>query len=501
MGQSKSRWFRTTPDTPAQTLSLSCVAHALHDGYTDLTYVMLPVWQTDFGLSYATLATLRGLYVGVMASLQLPAGRLAERFGGRTILVLGTALAAAGYALAGVSGGLLGLCAALTVSGCGSSTQHPIASGAVSRAYRKNGRGPLGIYNFAGDIGKAALPSATSLLLTFMPWRHALWIVSGVGIAVATVIALFMPTVAGSSETKPIFGPEAARRGGFSLLFLIGVLDSSVRMGLLTYLPFLLKAKGASLPVVGLALALVFIGGAGGKFSCGWLGARVGVLWTVVATEGGTAACIVAVLVAPLVASLVLLPLLGLMLNGTSSVLYGTVPELTSTDRTERAFALFYTGTIGAGAIAPVIYGVLGDKLGIDWATLATAMTALAVVPLAFALAPRLAPDKPHARSEVRNCASRGRLSGVIERDQDGGGSQQDDGAVRDGMGSERARPRAGYAIRRERPGSNLPLPGNGRPGDRLAEDEPVEVDRGDRPQDGARMVPAAAISLRAAAR
>ncbi len=87
----------------------------------------------------------------------------------------------------------------------------------------------------------------------------------------------------------------------------------------------------------------------------------------------------------------VLLPVLGLMLNGTSSVLYGTVPELTPTDRTERAFALFYTGTIGSGAISPVLFGVLGDWVGAQWATAATAFVALAVYPLAFALAPRLA--------------------------------------------------------------------------------------------------------------
>jgi MFS transporter, FSR family, fosmidomycin resistance protein len=394
MVESTAGCRRVTTDVPVRILGVACVAHALHDGYTDLTYVMLPVWQTDFGLSYVTLAALRGLYVGALAGLQLPAGKLAERFGSRALLVLGTALAAAGYALVGLSGGLLGLCIALTLSGCGSSTQHPIASGAVSRAYQKNRRGVLGIYNFAGDLGKSALPSAISVLLTFMPWRHTLWIISGVGIAIAVVIALFMPTTAGWSKNKTtIDSPTPAGRGGFPLLLLIGVLDSGVRMGLLTYLPFLLKEKGASSAVVGLALALVFIGGAGGKFSCGWLGARVGVLWTVVATEGGTAACIIAVLVSPLTVSVILLPLLGIMLNGTSSVLYGTVPELTSTDRTERAFALFYTGTIGAGAIAPVLYGILGDKLGIDQATLATAITALAVWPLAFALAPRLTTD------------------------------------------------------------------------------------------------------------
>ena len=161
-------------------------------------------------------------------------------------------------------------------------------------------------------------------------------------------------------------------------------------MGLLTFLPFLLKAKGATLPTVGIALALVFIGGAGGKFACGWIGKRVGVLWTVLLTEGLTAAGILLVLTVALFPTLVLLPLLGVVLNGTSSVLYGTVPELVASCRTEHAFAQFYTGTIGAGAIAPVLYGLLGDVVGINWATATTALTALATFPLAFAIAPRL---------------------------------------------------------------------------------------------------------------
>jgi MFS transporter, FSR family, fosmidomycin resistance protein len=378
--------------TSKRTLWISCVAHALHDGYTDLTYVMLPVWQADFGLSYATLAALRGLYVGTMAGFQLPAGWLAEKFGGRATLITGTVLAATGWALAGASGGLVGVYGALLISGSGASAQHPIASGAVSRAYGKDARGPLGIYNFAGDLGKATLPSMTSLLLTVLPWRDVVLGVAVIGFAVAAAIGLFMPMTARLHEIKTKY--RVSGRGGFLVLLLIGVLDSAVRMGLLTCLPFLLKTKGAPLPLIGLAFALVFIGGAGGKFACGWLGARIGMLWIVVTTEGGTAFCIVAVLVSPPAVCLVLLPLVGIMLNGTSSVLYGTVPELTSQEHTERAFALFYTATIGSGAVAPVIYGVLGDKLGIGWATLATAMTALAICPFVFLLAPRLAPQQ-----------------------------------------------------------------------------------------------------------
>ena len=377
-------------DTQRRTLWSACAAHILHDGYADLIYILLPVWQTEFGVGFGALALLRSLYIGSMAGLQVPVGHLINRISARTILAVGMALAAVGYALAGISTGLVGLCAALILSGCGSSTQHPIASGAIARAYGKNARQPLSIYNFSGDIGKAAIPALASLLITFMPWRQALWVISALGLIAALGLAIFVPTARGSAP-NPIAAPTHARgRGGFTLLFAIGVLDTSVRMGLLLFLPFLLKAKGASLPAIGAALSLVFIGGAAGKFVCGWLGARVGVIGTVLSTETGTAVGILALLLAPLKMCFFLLPLLGVMLNGTSSVLYGTVPDLTPAHRRERAFALFYTGTIGAGALAPILYGVLGDAIGTVDATIATAVTALLILPLAIALAPHL---------------------------------------------------------------------------------------------------------------
>ncbi|MDR3671335.1 MAG: MFS transporter [Holophaga sp.] len=394
----------TAPATPLQapdnalgrrTLIVASMAHALHDGYTDTIFVLLPVWQTEFGLGYGVIAMLRGLYAGAMAGLQVPAGSLADRMGGRTVLVLGTALASLGYLLAGFTGSLPGLCLALAAAGAGSSTQHPVGSAAVARAYGSRARGPLGVYNFSGDLGKAAFPAAASLLLMRLPWRGTLWLMAAFGLAIAVAIGLFMPATVPPAQAR---APEAVRqgggRGGFSLLFAIGVIDTAVRMGLLTFLPFLLKGKGAALPTIGLGFAMVFLGGAGGKFTCGWLGGRLGVLWTVVLTEGGTAAAILLVLALPLTPALAVLPLLGIMLNGTSSVLYGTVPELSAADQAERSFALFYTGTIGAGAVSPVLYGLLGDAVGVTWATAATAITALATLPLAVALAPHLARDR-----------------------------------------------------------------------------------------------------------
>jgi FSR family fosmidomycin resistance protein-like MFS transporter len=380
------------PDTRQRRAFLaSCVAHVLHDGYTDLIYVMLPIWKTQFAIGYAWLAIVRGLYLGALAGLQLPSNKLAARFGDKVILVLGTVIAAVGYGIAGLSAGLFWLAVALILAGAGSSTQHPIGSGIVSRVHGRSARGPLGVYNFAGDLGKAALPGATSLLLIVLSWHMVLWVIATLGLAVAILVAILLPNVGRTAFSIQTGNHRAdAESKGFILLLVIGILDTGVRMGSLMFLPFILKAKGVSLPMIGVALALVFIGGAGGKFTCGWLGARMGVLWSVVLTEAGTAAAIFLLLVLPLLATWVMLPLLGALLNGTSSVLYGTVPELAPRGQTEHAFAIFYTGVIGSGALFPIVYGFLGDIVGINWATIATAVSALVILPLAFALASQL---------------------------------------------------------------------------------------------------------------
>jgi predicted MFS family arabinose efflux permease len=169
------------------------------------------------------------------------------------------------------------------------------------------------------------------------------------------------------------------------------VLDSATRMPFLTFLPFLLTAKGATVQGIGLALTLVFAGGACGKLVCAFVGARIGVFATVLLTEGLTALGIVALLPLPLEACYALLPLIGVALNGTSSVLYGSVPALVAPDKRARAFGIFYTGTIGAGATAPILYGLAGDLLGVPATLAVLAAMVLITVPLAFALRPALA--------------------------------------------------------------------------------------------------------------
>jgi MFS transporter, FSR family, fosmidomycin resistance protein len=388
---------------------VACGAHALHDGYTDLIYVMLPVWQREFGLGYAELGLLRGLFAGTMATFQIPAGLIAERLGAASVLALGTALAGAGYCLAGASASFGLLLVALFVSGLGASTQHPLASSLMARAFAgSRSMKALGTYNFAGDIGRMTVPAAASLLLVVMSWRPALALLGALGFVAAVAIFMLTPRYGAQAAPEQAL-PSAARadepgsggvssaqgpppRFAFPVLLSIGTLDSATRMGFLLFLPFVLTAKGASLPTIGLALTLVFAGGAAGKLVCAFIGARIGAVATVWLTEGLTAILIVTLLPLPLAAAMVLLPVIGVALNGTSSVLYGSVPDLVAPERRARAFSVFYTGTIGAGAVAPVIYGVIGDALGVPTALMIVAGILLLTLPLSLVLKPALAP-------------------------------------------------------------------------------------------------------------
>jgi FSR family fosmidomycin resistance protein-like MFS transporter len=395
--------------TQRRALGVAGAAHIVHDGYTDLLYVLLPVWQAEFGLGYAEVGMLRGGYMVTMSALQIPASLLAERVSPILVLTGGTLLAAACFLLAGASMGLVGLLAALLLGGMGASVQHPIASSIVSSAFDgARSRTALGIYNFTGDIGKMALPALTAVLLTLMTWRSALWIVAGIGIVVAVLLLLLAPR----SSDAPLRSPSAdgisepARENGsiadggsaipstsrgFRLLFSISLIDSAARMGFLTFLPFLLQAKGATIAQIGFALSLIFAGGAAGKLVCGYLGARLGVLTTVILTEGLTAVGILVLLPMPFESAFFLLPVIGVGLNGTSSVLYGTIPELVSPQVRTRAFGLFYTGTAGASALAPPIMGLFGDRFGVPNTMATIAIGVLATIPLAVVLNPILA--------------------------------------------------------------------------------------------------------------
>ena len=154
----------------------------------------------------------------------------------------------------------------------------------------------------------------------------------------------------------------------------------------MVFVPFLLIGKGATPAMAGLALTLLFVGGATGKLVCAHIGARFGVLGAIAITEVLTLAGMLAVLFLPLTPALIVLPLAGVVLNGTSSLTYGSVPRFITPAIRDRAFGIFYTGTLGFGAVSPTLSGALGDIIGLQNAVIVVAALVLLTLPLTLLL-------------------------------------------------------------------------------------------------------------------
>ncbi|HXZ44588.1 MAG TPA: MFS transporter [archaeon] len=275
-----------------RTLFTACTLHFLHDGFTDLLYALFPVWAREFSLSFAQVGLLRTAYSGALALFQIPAGFLAESWGEPRILAAGTALTALGFLCLGTAGGFVTLVAFLVTGGLGAGTQHPLSSSLVSRAYEEGPRrAALGTYNFSGDLGKTAWPPCVALIAAWAGWRWATRDIGFVALLAAGTIPFVLKRPASPVENTPGVGADSAGAGwgirdphGFRLLSMIHGIDNGSRSAFLTFLPFLLLGKGAAIDLMGLALGLTFAGGAVGKFVCGVLAERLGIIRTVIVT-------------------------------------------------------------------------------------------------------------------------------------------------------------------------------------------------------------------------
>jgi MFS family permease len=191
------------------------------------------------------------------------------------------------------------------------------------------------------------------------------------------------------SEDGTVAPPSAEvshMRRGFRLLLAVGALDSLSRSGFMVFVPFLLIGKGASIATAGFLVTLIFVGGAAGKLVCAWIGARFGIIAALIITEVLTAAGILGVLYLPLAAALFVLPIVGIVLNGSSSLTYGSVPRFIVPGERNRSFGIFYTGTLGAGALSPTLSGALADVIGVGGAVMTVAGATLATLPLVLML-------------------------------------------------------------------------------------------------------------------
>ena len=372
-------------------LFVAAAIHVLHDGLTNSLYLIFPLVQQEFRLSLLQVGLMKTAYSGALGFGQAPMGLLASRVGAGPLLALGTFGLALGFILLGWIPTYWGLLLVLLCAGLGASVQHPLASSLVTRAFHSGKlRLALGTYNFSGDIGKLAIPALVGFSLASFGWRWPVTLCGAFGLVAAGLLWTSIgrarpPSLQTSGDSRG--GMWGIRhRDGFRILAGLGMLDDSGRTVTLTFLPFLLLQRGMTTAEITVILTILFAGGAAGKFVCGWLAETVGVVRMIVLTETLTAFLLFLVIFAPAALTPILVLPLGIGLNGTSSLLYATVPDMAVPGEESRAFGLYYTVVLGAGALSPTLFGFVSDLTSVRAVLMILALLLLFTIPLALRL-------------------------------------------------------------------------------------------------------------------
>ena len=367
----------------------------MHDGLSSSVYVLLPILAQHFSLGFSQIGLIRAVYTGAMWLLEIPAGILSERLGERRLLVLGIIGSGIGFFAVSFTDGYYGVLLALFVAGCGAAFQHSLCSSLISQSFGEPERRiALGSYNASGDTGKLAFTLVASLLLGIgVGWQTitlgygllavavalTIWILLGVKSA-GILSAIKLKEIAGSN------GWGIKDRLGFTNLAAIVFLDSLIQDGFLVFITFVMIEKQVSTGLVAFAVAATLSGGICGKYAGGLLAARIGVIRSIVFFEVLTAIGIMLVFYAPGNISFFLLPLVGVFLQGSSSITYGTVSNLVHTKQQSRGFSIIYTIANSASFVGPAIFGLIIDFLGFKVMMTIMATLVLVTLPLCYLL-------------------------------------------------------------------------------------------------------------------
>ena len=437
--------FVTKAPPSRRTLVFGSTMHVWSDLFFALLVPLLPLIREDMGLSFTEVGALRSVFSGASAILQVPAGFAAESMGEFWLLIAGNVWVAVGLVAMALSPVFWALIAASGIGGLGGGTQHPLASSMVSRAYDDRGRATaVGTVNFAGDLGKMVAPLVAGLFaggwahaisqfvvgrftggiggaisrfvstifsagIFALGWRGTMAAVGIAGLAFMFVSAFTRRAVdvvepasrlaarTAASNVSNASGSPASQRGeakprigAFATLSAVGALDAATRTSALVFLPFVMDANDMSAGQVSAMLFLLFGGGAAGKFVCGWLGDRMSAISLIWATKGLTAlGLVVAIMLPPPAFTLLIAPLailIGIGLNGTSSVLYATVANFVPPSKRARYYGWFYTTNEIGTVVAPLAYGLLADALSLNFTMIAMGAATAAILPASLTM-------------------------------------------------------------------------------------------------------------------
>ena len=373
-----------------QALIFGSLNHVVSDFVFALMVPILILIEEDPSLSinYTQIGIIRMVHTGAAGIAQIPFGLITNIFNEAWLIIIGNLWVTIGLIILSYVQTYPSVVFISLIGGLGGGAQHPLATNLVSRSYEnKNQSTAIGTVNFAGDIGKILAPLCGTFILASLGWRKGL---KFTGISTLIFISIYLLSVLKnfkyftskntSNKIPDIYKPSLA----FMVLCCALFIDSGIRTAAITFIPFVLKSIDLDTENVLFLLTALLIGGAIGKILCGWLNERYSFISIVLFTKGTTALIFFMFMFAEKLPLIPLMLVLGLGLNGTSSILYGQVGKTVPIDSRSSSYAYLYTlGEIGS-ATFPFLIGVLSDIYSITLTNSVFGVCALIVIGISF---------------------------------------------------------------------------------------------------------------------
>ena len=297
-------------------------AHFLNDGASNYLPGVLPAVLVTIGQPVQMAAVLvTALTVG--QALQPVAGRIADRLGGKSLVLIGLAMTSVGGGLIGVvrSTGLLVLL--LVLIGVGNAFFHPQAIASVRLLF--SGRQGLltSAFLVGGELGRGLWPTIASLIVAHAGLEY-LWLVGVPGVLTLPFLLRWLPALPQKRQRGPAIRLSVHARPMALLIGYQGIRMFAV-FAFATFIPVLWDARGESLVAGASMITTMMTVGVIGNIGGGYFTDRIGSRATLLISAVGTGVLIVPTAYLSGPAAWVVAGLLGVMmfLTASTTVLLG----------------------------------------------------------------------------------------------------------------------------------------------------------------------------------
>lgn len=185
-------------------LSICSLVFLLNIDYTAANLALIPISE-DTSADLNSLQWLLSGYVLVWGALVVPAGRLADLYGKRRILLIGTLIFLIGSFITGFGNTIEILVFGRVLQGVGAAIFSPACYGLIFTTMPPEKQGlAMGVFSAIGGLGLAAGPTLAGLILEELNWRWIFYINIPIGFFVMMSVLMLIPKDLSADKTERI---------------------------------------------------------------------------------------------------------------------------------------------------------------------------------------------------------------------------------------------------------------------------------------------------------